>query len=324
MRRALILVSMAMGFALLTAAAGQAAGAPLVATSNATNITNTAATLNATVNPNKQATTYNFQYGTTSSYGTSTASQTTGSGNANQSVSADITGLTPNTVYHFRVVAANPSGTTQGADQTFTTAPSPGTTATPAEAVTLTARPSPITFGATTVLSGNLTGSKQANVKVTLQSHPNTSGSFQDVATVTTNATGGYAFAAQKPLVNTRYQVVTLGTPGGPATSPTVLVNVRIRATLRVSDLTPAKGQSVRFSGTTAPSENGRILAVQRRTSTGGWVTVARTTLRRLDAGHSYYSRRLRIYRSGTYRTRVAGDASHIAGTSPLRRLRVH
>jgi len=314
---------MAMGFALLTPAVGQAAGAPLVATSSATNVTNTTATLNATVNPDKQATTYNFQYGTTTSYGTSTASQTTGSGNASQSVSADITGLTPSTTYHFRVVATNPSGTTQGADQTFTTTPS-GSGPPPAETVTLTARPHPITYGGTTVLSGSLTGPKVDGVKLTLQSHPKTSGTFQNVATATTNATGGYAFAAQKPLVNTRYQVVTQGTPGGSATSPTVLVNVRIRVTLRVSDLTPAKGQSVRFFGTTAPSENGRILAVQRRTSTGGWVTVARTTLRRLDAGHSYYGRRLRIYRNGMYRTRVAGDANHIAGTSPLRRIRVH
>jgi sugar lactone lactonase YvrE len=39
-------------------------------------------------------------------------------------VSAQITGLQPNTTYHFRVVAANGTQTTLGADQSFTTAPS--------------------------------------------------------------------------------------------------------------------------------------------------------------------------------------------------------
>src|SRR5262249_61085938 len=38
-----------------------------------------------------------------------------------QSVSADISGLTPATTYHFRVVATSADGTVNGGDQMFTT-----------------------------------------------------------------------------------------------------------------------------------------------------------------------------------------------------------
>src|SRR5947209_20161743 len=46
--------------------------APAAATGQATSVTQTAATLNGTVNPNGQDTTYSFQYGTSSGYGQST------------------------------------------------------------------------------------------------------------------------------------------------------------------------------------------------------------------------------------------------------------
>ena len=60
------------------------------------------------------------EYGTTTAYGTQTPSATAG-GNAGKSVSVNVTNLAPNTTYHFRLVATNPSGTDQGADATFTT-----------------------------------------------------------------------------------------------------------------------------------------------------------------------------------------------------------
>ena len=42
-------------------------------------------------------------------------------GTTPQSVTANLTGLTPGTTYHFRAVAANSAGTTDGADTTFQT-----------------------------------------------------------------------------------------------------------------------------------------------------------------------------------------------------------
>jgi phosphodiesterase/alkaline phosphatase D-like protein len=94
---------------------------PTVTTSSPTNVTASGARLNGIVNPNKSASTYYFQYGTTTSYGTATATQNAGSGASPVNATDSISGLTINTVYHYRIVATNSAGTTQGTDQTFTT-----------------------------------------------------------------------------------------------------------------------------------------------------------------------------------------------------------
>ena len=83
------------------------------------------ATLAGSTTPRSQATTYYFEYGPTTAYGTQTAPTSAGSGSTPQAVSAPISGLTPQSTYHFRVVATNASGTTTGADQTFTTDAAP-------------------------------------------------------------------------------------------------------------------------------------------------------------------------------------------------------
>jgi Calx-beta domain len=101
-------------------------GAPFVTTGAATNITNTDATLNGTVNPNGAATTYYFQYGTSTSYGSQTGSQSAGSDTSDHPSSAGISGLAPSTTYHFRIVATNSDGTTFGSDATFITQASAG------------------------------------------------------------------------------------------------------------------------------------------------------------------------------------------------------
>ncbi len=99
--------------------------APAVTTGSATNIDAAGATLNGSVNPEGLATTYEFQYGTTTTYTSSTASASAGSSSSDVLVSAPISGLKPNTTYHYRLVATNASGTTDGADATFTTKAAP-------------------------------------------------------------------------------------------------------------------------------------------------------------------------------------------------------
>jgi hypothetical protein len=99
-----------------------ATGPPVVITNPATNIATNTATLNGTVNPHGLTTTVYFQYGTTASYGHTSASQSK-TGNAYQNVSTNISGLTALTTYHFRIVGTNNSGTTYGSDRTFTTQP---------------------------------------------------------------------------------------------------------------------------------------------------------------------------------------------------------
>ncbi|MBF0231167.1 MAG: hypothetical protein HQK63_16485 [Desulfamplus sp.] len=94
---------------------------PTVQTKTANSVTATSATINGTVNPNGSATSYYFQYGTSTNYGSVTATADAGSGSTDKTVSANLTGLTANTTYHFRLVAKNSAGTTNGSDQTFKT-----------------------------------------------------------------------------------------------------------------------------------------------------------------------------------------------------------
>lgn len=103
---------------------------PTATTNAATNIYGTEATLNGTVNPQGGATTYWFQYGTTTSYGKTIPipAKEIGSGFSNVAVSQTPAGLSRETTYHFRVVAQNVAGTKYGSDATFKTVSRPKVT----------------------------------------------------------------------------------------------------------------------------------------------------------------------------------------------------
>ena len=73
------------------------------------------------------ATTYVVEYGTTTSYGKSTASHRLPADGTPARVNETLAGLQPGTLYHYRFVAANRQGTTVGDDRTFTTARGPAT-----------------------------------------------------------------------------------------------------------------------------------------------------------------------------------------------------
>jgi len=95
--------------------------APAATTQAATDVTTTTAILHGTVNANYVSTTVSFEYGTSTSYGSSIAaipSPVTGSTSA--SVTANLTGLSAGTTYHFRIKTVNSLGTTNGTDMTFT------------------------------------------------------------------------------------------------------------------------------------------------------------------------------------------------------------
>lgn len=94
---------------------------PTINSLSATNITSTSVTLNGKVNANSSTTTsLYFEYGTTTSYGT-TVPLTNINGNILTDVTTNITNLTPNTTYHYRLVATNDGGTTTSNDMTFKT-----------------------------------------------------------------------------------------------------------------------------------------------------------------------------------------------------------
>ena len=94
---------------------------PTVVSEAATALTGTTATMNGDVNPNGNATTYRFDYGLTAGYGTSTSTGNAGTGISPVPVSAQLSGLSPATMYHYRIVASNNGGTTVSGDLTLTT-----------------------------------------------------------------------------------------------------------------------------------------------------------------------------------------------------------
>jgi hypothetical protein len=119
---------------------GPAVTVPGVTTEAPTGITANKATLNGAVNPEGLAVTEcKFEYGTTPAYGsTKPCEGAIPTDSSDHSVSAALTGLTPDTTYHFRLVVANAEGTFNGLDRTLTTRRIPSISAQSAEAVGFT------------------------------------------------------------------------------------------------------------------------------------------------------------------------------------------
>jgi virginiamycin B lyase len=109
----------------------------------ASGLTDTDVQVAAGIAPNSQATSYYFEYGTTTAYGSSTTPVSAGSGADSVKRTGSLAGLAPGTTYHVRAVATNATGTTAGRDYTFTT--------------TVPGAPSATTDDATGVTSANAT-----------------------------------------------------------------------------------------------------------------------------------------------------------------------
>ena len=112
----------------LAPASAPAAGDATAQTNPATGVTATTATLNGVIGPAWSTTFYTFEYGTTTRYGSLTPIGAVSGSPVPRAVSAALSGLTPGTVYHFRLITGNGRSwrVSVGADQAFTTpAPAP-------------------------------------------------------------------------------------------------------------------------------------------------------------------------------------------------------
>jgi uncharacterized protein (TIGR02145 family) len=97
-------------------------GEPSSAALEASNIQPHLATLNGTVTSNLLSTNVSFEYGTSTSYGNSVSyAQNPITGETAVTVTADLTGLTPGTTYHYRIKAENSLGVVYSNDLTFNT-----------------------------------------------------------------------------------------------------------------------------------------------------------------------------------------------------------
>ena len=183
-------------------------------------------------------------------------------------------------------------------------------------ATSLKASAQQVTFSQPIALSGKVKGAKQG-VTVTIERRAVNSTTYGPAGTATTDANGDFSFA-DRPAKSSVYKATA-----GTAASPEVAVAVAPLVGLKVGDSTPRKGQRVRFKGTVRPQHDGTRVAIQHKRADGSWVTVRSPRLR--DAGSSYsrYSKRIRIRRSGTYRTVIGAHADHAEGVSRARTLKV-
>jgi hypothetical protein len=285
--------------------------APVVATRRASSVTQTSAILSGTVNPKGQATSYVFQYGTSTAYGIQTPTVSAGSGTVAVTVSAAIGALAPNTTYHYRLSATSVNGTTRSHDSSFKTAALPA-------GVTIAPLPGTITFGQFTSVGGRVLPPRPSHTTVTLQSAPQAGGPWTDAVSTTAASSGAYSFSHLAPASNTYYRVLADG-----ATSATVHVAVDFRVGLFVSRRHPPRGTRVRFHGRVGPAHNGSFALIQWLGPNGRWHTIRRARLHRAGGGLSFYSIRVRIQHGGRYRVVVGLDATHGAGRSRTVRIRL-
>lgn len=197
----------------------------------------------------------------------------------------------------------------------------PGVAQKPPKAGSVTLRTSAdqVTFSNPVTLTGKVKGAK-AGVMVSLERRSTDAPAFVPAGTVATAGNGDFSFT-QRPSQSTVYRATAATTP--PATSGEVTTAVAPLVGLRVGDSTPRKGQRVRFRGTVRPQHDGTRVAIQRKRRDGTWATVATPRMRDAGSAYSRYSKRLRIRRTGTYRTVIAAHADHAEGLSRERTLTV-
>jgi phosphodiesterase/alkaline phosphatase D-like protein len=213
-----------------SASAAATPAPPNATTGSASNQAQSSATVSGTVNPEGTDTQYYFQYGTSTAYGAKTTATDAGAGTADVPVSANLTGLTPNTTYHYQLVAVSSAGTTTGADQTFTTTNPPVVTTTAASNATH----SSATFNGTVNPQGQSTTyyfRYGTTTSYGLQTSPSSAGSGTGVVAVNAHVTGltsntvyhyqlvaqnagGTSYGNDETVTTTASQIVVLGHEG--------------------------------------------------------------------------------------------------------------
>lgn len=289
---------------LRTAATPQAptasAGAPR-------SVTGDAATLVASVNPRGLATNVRLEYGTSTSYGSSTAPQSAGAGTATRTLTARVSGLRPDTRYNVRVVAANAAGITRSANRTFTTARAP-------TAITLTPSTTRPVWGSGLTLRGTVRGATRTPVTLERQDFP-FAGAFREVARATASSSGAFSFTVPPLFSTTRLRVVTR--TSAPVASAITTASVAVKVGLRTEAV---RGGRVRLTGATWPAVPQGRVSLQRRSLSGAWIFVRRSTPQPLSGNRSRY--RFTVPRSGrralTYRVVVVArnGGEQVPGTS--------
>jgi hypothetical protein len=94
---------------------------PVIVSESIKSVSATEVVLNALITPGGTPATFHIDFGTDLSYGQSSGERNVGADYSTHSLNVGLAGLSPNTIYHWRVVASNAFGTVEGLDRTFST-----------------------------------------------------------------------------------------------------------------------------------------------------------------------------------------------------------
>lgn len=281
---------------------------PAVITGGVSNVTYSSAILYGYVAAHSQVTNYVFQYGPTSAYGAQSPLAPAGNGTVTIRVSQAVAGLQPGIIYHYRIVAAGPGGSTKGGDRTFRTPKVP-------LSVQIVGTPNPVVFGNPFFVEGTLSGTGASTHEIVLQANPFPYlGGFKTVGNPeVTNSVGGFSFPFLGLLENAQLRVVTLGKPS--VVSPVVTESVAVRVSLHVRRA--HRRGYVRLFGTVAPAEVGALVGFQRLIPGGRTVNRGGTVVKGGTSSVSRFSGALRVRHRGLYRALVkVSDGGHVSAYS--------
>jgi hypothetical protein len=290
------------GALLCAPATAAAAEKPTVTTGGATAIEPTTATLNGFVTPNGANTTYYFQLGTSSLYGSVTQATVVNAGSGRVKVTAPISGMLPVTTYHYRLVAQNSQGVSRGKHRTFKTKPQP-------LGFSFAATPNPVDAGGATTLTGVLNGTNGDDRRIQVKSSPwpYTQPFMPYGNQIITNADGSFSLPVLSVPVNTQFIVEMVARPE--VVSTPLLVGAALDVTRKVKVTRGDTRGKLRFRGRISPAVDGEQVLIQKlRLKDGVWVTVGETFARNNGASSSRYRKTIRQKRGGRYRVLVNVD----------------
>jgi hypothetical protein len=300
--------------ALVTATSAFAVGKPTTTTGGHSALTASSVTLLGKVTPNGIATTYFFEYGTTTALGTQTGPVAAGSGTSAANASAVLTGLVPNTTYHYRLVATNNAGATAGGQQTFKTLKQP-------LGLSLLATPNPAPFGGATTVTATLTGTDNAGRTIVLKARPYPyTAAFAPVGNPEiTSATGIAQFPILGLMANTQYVASITGTG---VSSPVMSLASAVIPHLNQGSRHVHSGL-VGFTGSVTPVEDGALYSIEKLDG-ATWVGIAGSSLHHHSTTTSSFSIHVRVAHSGSYRVFVGtNEGAHTASVSSTVKLTV-
>ncbi len=301
----------AIGVLTLAVASGAAPlPAPTVTTGGVVHTTYSTSILTGYVDDHGQLTNFVFEYGPNASYGLQTPLAPAGSGTSSVKVSQAITGLRPDTTYHYRIVAASPGGTVKGGDRSFKTPKIP-------LSIQITGVPDPVQFGRPVLVEGTLLGTGAANHEVVLQINPfpYTTGFQNSGNAELTTATGAFSFPFVGLTENAQMRVVTEGKPL--VVSPILSENVAVRVTFHVRHT--RRAHYARLYGTVTPAEVGARVGFQLLVRGGHTINQGGTGVKAGTATTSTFSRIVHIRHHGVYRALVqvpSTEGAHVSNYS--------